>query len=106
MTYTTVLGISQPPRLNSALVKALPSEFLCRALAIPERVVVPEASDWRRGYATAARGASVLEERDLDSALATARRFIDPVLAGEAVGRWGPAAMADKRKFKRPPVPR
>ncbi len=71
-----------------------------------QRVVVPEASDWRRGYATAARGASVLEERDLDSALATARRFIDPVLAGEAVGRWGPAAMADKRKFKRPPVPR
>lgn len=76
-----------------ALARALRWEFPRRGLTVPHSVAVPEGADWSSGYATASRGAPVLEERDLESALATARRFIDPVLRGEAVGEWDPDPM-------------
>jgi hypothetical protein len=34
-----------------------------------------------------------LPERDLDAALHTARRFIDPVLQDQATGTWNHAAL-------------
>jgi hypothetical protein len=77
-----------------ALATALHSEFPRRGLAIPDSLVVPEGADWPRGYASAARSAPVLEERDLNSALATVGRFIDPLLAGEASGQWDPETLA------------
>jgi len=46
------------------------------------------------GYARVARDTPGLEERDLESAMASARRFIDPVLAGVASGCWDPVAVA------------
>jgi len=39
-------------------------------------------------YARVAREAAGLVERDLDAALDTVRRFIEPVLDGTAAERW------------------
>ena len=69
---------------------ALTSEATRRALKLPQRLSVPVAVGWRTGYARAARDAPGLQERGLDSALATVRAFIDPILAGSATGSWDP----------------
>jgi hypothetical protein len=71
-----------------ALATAISSEFDRRCMALPPRLAVPDGTGWRTGYARAARDAPVLRERDLETALATAARFIDPVLAGVAAGTW------------------
>lgn len=76
------------------LKAALDSETRRRRLALPERFDVPSDSGWAAGYARVARDASGLEERDLETALRSAKRFLDPVLVGTADGCWGPAAMA------------
>lgn len=76
------------------LRRALRSEAKRRRLTLPDHLEVPSSSGWVAGYARVARGVPGLEERDLKSAVASARRFIDPPLAGTAKGSWGPAAMA------------
>lgn len=78
----------------NALTTALSFEFRRRHLALPDRLVVPGDAGWRPGYARVARDAPGLKERDLDAALGTAARLIDPVLAGMAVGQWNPGALA------------
>lgn len=76
------------------LTAALLSEFRRRSLARPNRLAVPNTAGWSAGYARVARGAPKLGERDVEAALVTAGRFIDPVLVGEATGRWDPDALA------------
>jgi len=78
------------------LRRALCSEAGRRRLTLPDHLEVPSSSSWVAGYARVALGAPGLEERDLKSAVASARRFIDPPLAGTATGSWDPAAMAWK----------
>ena len=75
------------------LRRALRSEARRRQLTLPDHLEVPASSGWVGGYARVARGAPGLEERDLKSAVASARQFIDPPLAGTATGSWNPAAM-------------
>ena len=75
------------------LRRALDSEAKRRRLTLPDRLEVPSSSGWTAGYARVARDAPGLEERDLESAMSTAGRLIDPVLAGAADGCWSPAAM-------------
>jgi hypothetical protein len=84
-----------------SVATALRSEFARRRLAMPDRIVVPEGAGWPAGYARVARDAPVLGERDLNAALATVGRFVDPVLAGEASGRWDPNAMAWQEAVRR-----
>jgi hypothetical protein len=67
---------------------ALVSEGARRGLVLPERIGVPSGANWRSGYERIAQDAPSLREHNLQSALATAGRFIDPVLAGVAQGHW------------------
>lgn len=80
------------------LRQAIDSEAKRRRLTLPDRLQVSSSSGWEAGYARVARDTPGLEERDLELAVASARRFIDPVLAGTANGRWDPAAMAWKSR--------
>jgi len=70
--------------------RALASEIRRRGLELPGGLPSPEAAGWRAGYARVARDVPGLQERDLEAALATARRFLDPVLDGTAAGTWDP----------------
>jgi hypothetical protein len=72
------------------LWRALASEVRRRGLHVPPGLPSPEAAGWRAGYARVARDVPGLPERDLEAALATVRRFLDPVLDGTASGTWDP----------------
>jgi len=78
----------------SELRRAIDSEAKRRHLTLPDLLEVSSSSGWVAGYARVARDTPGLEERDLESAMASARRFIDPVLAGVASGCWDPVAVA------------
>lgn len=72
------------------VVRAVASEARRRRLTLPEGLPTPDAAHWRPGYARVARDVSGLEEQDLDDALVTVRRLVDPVLGGSAAGSWDP----------------
>lgn len=76
------------------LRRALDSEARRRGLALPDRLEVPSSPGWVAGYARIARETPGLEERNLDSAVSSAGRLLDPVLAGTADGSWDPVAIA------------
>lgn len=78
----------------TALTTAIRSEATRRHLSLPEAIAAPESADWPAGYARVARDAPGLTERDIASALETASRLLNPVLSGEAQGRWDPASLA------------
>ena len=84
----------------TALGEALGSEAARRSLVLPETVPDPIGPGWARGYAAVARTIERFAERDLASALATARAFLDPVLQGAAIGVWNPTT-----QDWRPPAP-
>ena len=73
--------------------RALDAEIERRKLALPKQVQVPGRLGWRAGYARVVRDAPLLEERDIDSAMTTVRKFIEPVLSGRAEGVWDPEAL-------------
>ena len=77
-----------------SLATALHREASRRRLALPDRLTRPGESQWRAGYLRVAREAPRLEERDLEAALATAGRLIDPVLMEETAGQWDPGVLA------------
>ncbi len=72
----------------AALQKALASESSRRGIELPTTISAPDAAGWRTGYARVAKDVPGLAERDLDAALGTVKRFLDPVLGGTATGRW------------------
>lgn len=61
---------------------------------MPDRLTKPRGSGWAAGYARVARETPQLAERDLDAALVTAGRLIDPVLVGGIAGQWDPGVLA------------
>lgn len=69
---------------------ALRSEAERRDIALPDRFQVPDLELWERGYASEAGRSLLPVARTLDEALAVVRPFVDPLLAGIAVGRWDP----------------
>jgi hypothetical protein len=71
----------------------LAAEAARRGLRLPEALPNPEGPGWRSGYARVAREAPDLEEVDLDAALRTTRRFVDPVLSYAAAGAWDPRTL-------------
>jgi nucleotidyltransferase AbiEii toxin of type IV toxin-antitoxin system len=73
-----------------SLRHALDAEVERRKLVLPAQLEEPSGPGWRAGYARVVRDAPLLEERDIDSAMTTVRRFIEPVLAGRAEGVWNP----------------
>ena len=76
------------PIVIDDLRRALASEVRRRGLELPGGLPSPEAAGWRAGYARVTRDVPGLRERDLDSALATVHRFLDPVFDGTAAGTW------------------
>ncbi|MEO5919210.1 MAG: nucleotidyl transferase AbiEii/AbiGii toxin family protein [Candidatus Limnocylindrales bacterium] len=75
------------------LRRALASEVRRRGLEAPNALPSPGAVGWRAGYARVAKDVPGLPERDLEAALATVRRFVDPVLGGSPAGTWDPGAL-------------
>jgi hypothetical protein len=71
---------------------ALAFEVARRGLDLPSRFAVPDRSLWVRGYPAEARRSLLPAARTLDEALAVVSPFLDPLLAGGAVGRWDPQA--------------
>lgn len=68
----------------------LASEARRRGTAMPERFDVPDRGLWERGYAAEAGRSLLTIAPTLAEALAVVRPFVDPLLAGAAVGRWDP----------------
>jgi hypothetical protein len=75
---------------GSALRRALASESTRRGIELPTRFSAPDVAGWRAGYARVARDVPGLVERDLESATAAVKGFLDPVLGGSATGTWRP----------------
>lgn len=71
-----------------ALRQALQSQSRRRSVEVPTELMVPDSSEWRAGYSRIARAIPGMRERDYDSAVVTARRFVDPLLNKTARGRW------------------
>ncbi len=90
----------------SDLALALASEAMRRSLRLPARLAAPTGRDWPRGYTRVARDAPRLVERDLASAIETVSRFIDPVLAKTARGRWDPQTLCWQDTGTPPPLDR
>lgn len=77
-----------------AQMAALAKEAERRTLVLPRRFDVPERTLWEAGYRAEARRTVGLSVMKLDDALAVVRPFIDPLLAGAAVGAWDPGVQA------------
>jgi len=73
---------------------ALRSEAARRGITLANRFHVPDPALWERGYPVEANRSVLRMARTLDDALAVVRPFLDPLLAGTAVGRWDPALRA------------
>jgi hypothetical protein len=71
--------------------RAWQSEIVRRGLR-PERFAVPVNAGWDRGYPAEARRAYGPTLPGLEDAVALAGRFVDPLTAGTAQGRWDPDA--------------
>lgn len=70
------------------LQAALEAESARRALTLPASLPKPDGPGWIAGYARIAREVPGILERDLDTAIVTARNFLDPLLQGRRSGRW------------------
>ena len=75
---------------EEALRTALASESSRRGIEPPTALTAPDAAGGRTGYARVAKDVPGLAERDLDAAMITVKRFLDPVLGGRAIGSWRP----------------
>lgn len=82
-TFARAIGVDA-----RALKTALASEAARRGLTLPDHLPEPTGADWRAGYARSVRDAPALADRDLESALRTARSMLDPVLADQPAGQW------------------
>jgi hypothetical protein len=71
-------------------MNALASEALRRGMTLPASFGVPDRGLWERGYGAEAGRSLLLTARSLDEALGVVRRFVDPLLARTAAGRWDP----------------
>ena len=69
---------------------ALTSEAERRGITLPEHFDVPDRALWERGYAKEAKESLLTDAQILDEALEIVRRFADPLLSGQAAGRWDP----------------
>lgn len=67
---------------------ALASEAQRRGMSLPMTFDVPDRRLWERGYAAEAARSLLTIAPTLDEALGVVRPFVDPLLAGAAVGRW------------------
>jgi hypothetical protein len=77
------------------LATALASERLRRDLPRTNGLAVPDETLWRAGYRTVAADVPGIAEKTLAGALPLAKRFIDPVMAGEVKGGvWDPVTLA------------
>ncbi|HWS35368.1 MAG TPA: nucleotidyl transferase AbiEii/AbiGii toxin family protein, partial [Actinoplanes sp.] len=84
-----LVAIAERATVSAALqIRALGKEGRRRGLELPAGFDVPDRSLWVPGYRAEARRAAELSARELDDALAVARVFLDPLLAGTAAGAW------------------
>ena len=79
--------VSVPADLQMA---ALASEAQRRGTVMPASFDVPDRGLWERGYAAEATRSLLATAPTLTEALGVVRPFVDPLLAGAAVGRWDP----------------
>jgi len=70
--------------------QALAKEAKWRSLALAQSFDIPDRALWVRGYRSEARRTVGLQALELDEALSLVRPFLDPLLAGTALGEWNP----------------
>ena len=70
------------------LSTALHAQARRRGIELPSRFRPPTGPTWSAGYGRVARDVPELHERDVDSAIETARTFVDPILEGRVSGQW------------------
>lgn len=73
-------------------LRALRSEAERRGIDLPKAFDAPDPALWETGYASEARKSLLTDAQTLDEALAIVRPFVNPLLQGTALGRWGPKA--------------
>jgi hypothetical protein len=71
---------------------ALRSEADRRGVVLHDHFDVPDYRLWERGYAAEAGRSLLTTAKTLDDALAVVKPFIDPLLDGDACGRWNPSS--------------
>jgi hypothetical protein len=93
MVDLVLIARTQRP-VAAELRRALLSETGRRGVGVPVEFVVPGPL-WPAGYEAKAGEVPGLGELGrFPAALALVKRMLDPVLAGTAVGRWGPEQVA------------
>lgn len=85
VAIVTAVSVAADLQMN-----ALASEALRRGMTLPASFGVPDRGLWERGYGAEAGRSLLLTARSLDEALGVVRRFVDPLLARMAAGRWDP----------------
>jgi hypothetical protein len=88
-----LIAHSQQVRADD-LAAAFASERLRRDLSKVDELAVPDEDLWRTGYRTVAWDVPGVVEKTLADALALAKSFVDPVLAGTAGSTWDPTVLA------------
>ncbi len=76
-----------------ALTVALETLATRRRLTLPRELTKPPGSHWTEGYIKVQLETPNSQDPDLDSAIATVGRFLNPVLSGRSQGRWDPVAL-------------
>ncbi len=89
VAIVTAASVEATPQMD-----ALRSEADRRGVALPPRFAVPDRDLWESGYAAEARRSLLPVAPTLDHALAVVRPFLDPLLGGDAAGRWDPEQQA------------
>ncbi|HEX5417514.1 MAG TPA: nucleotidyl transferase AbiEii/AbiGii toxin family protein [Chloroflexota bacterium] len=78
-----------------AQLKAIAAQAGRRGIVLPEHFDVPDRALWEPGYAAEAGRSLLRLARTLDDALAIVGPFLDPLLDGNAAGRWD----AERRRW-------
>ena len=87
VAIVTELSVEAEPQ-----AAALLSEADRRGIVpLPTRFIVPDRELWEPGYAAAAKDSLLEVGHTLEDALGIVTAFVDPLLAGNATGRWDPA---------------
>lgn len=88
-----LLAISRNAVLDAELqLEALREEAQRRGLTLPAAFEVPAPELWEPGYRAEARRTSGLDITNLQTAVATIRPFLNPLLNTSATGVWDPLA--------------
>jgi hypothetical protein len=74
-------------------IAAIRAQASRREIVLPVRFDIPDLDHWSRHYPIEARKVRELTEQTLGDAVSIVRIFVDPILAGTAIGSWDPVTL-------------